>query len=191
MVSQGTAFVGDSEVSLIEIAGVVTLVTSACVLCVAILVGIRARHAVADGNAPVYRVRKYYAVALIAALAGILAFTLPRTPYGAYAAVEPAMRVEVTGVMWAWQLRRAGVSTAEALELPAGKVVEFDVTGGDVNHGFGVFDDQGRLLGQTQAMPGYVNRLRMVFDAPGVYHVLCLEFCGMGHHMMLAEFTVR
>jgi cytochrome c oxidase subunit 2 len=122
---------------------------------------------------------------------GALAFTLPRAPYGAYAAEEPAVRVQVTGIMWAWQLRQEGAREGDPLVLPAGKVIEFDVTGGDVTHGFGVYDDRGRLLGQTQAMPGYVNHLRVVFDTPGVYHALCLEFCGIGHHMMLSEFTVR
>lgn len=176
---------------MVQIAGLVTLVGTVCVLAVALFVAARAREAVPDGNAPVYRARKYYAVALVAALAGTLAFTLPRAPYAAYAAVEPAVHVDVTGIMWAWQLQRAGSPAGEPLVLPAGQVVEFDVTGGDVTHGFGVFDDQGHLLGQTQAMPGYVNHLRMVFGAPGTYHVLCLEFCGVAHHMMLTEFTVR
>jgi cytochrome c oxidase subunit II len=174
-----------------QIAALVSLVASACVLAVAIFVASRSRQAVADGNAPVYRVRKYYFVALVAGLAGTLAFTLPRAPYGAYAAVEPAIHVQVTGIMWAWQIHSAGVESAGPLVLPSGKVVEFDVTGGDVNHGFGVYDDEGRLLGQTQAMPGYVNHLRLVFDTPGRYHVLCLEFCGMAHHIMIAEFTVQ
>ena len=93
--------------------------------------------------------------------------------------------------MWSWQIQRAGGPPGAPLVLPSGKVIDFDVTGGDVNHGFGVYDPQGRLLGQTQAMPGYHNHLRMVFDVPGRYHVLCLEFCGIAHHVMLSEFTVR
>jgi cytochrome c oxidase subunit 2 len=44
---------------------------------------------------------------------------------------------------------------------------------------------------QTQAMPGYVNRLRMVFAQPGTYTVLCLEFCGMSHHRMRAVVEVQ
>ena len=174
-----------------QIAGLVTLVASLCVLGVALFVARRARQSVADGNAPVYRVRKYYAMALVAVLAGALAFTLPRTPYAAYAALKPAVHVEVTGAMWAWQMKRGGEEPAASLVLPAGKLIEFDVTAADVNHGFGVYDDQGHLLGQTQAMPGYVNDLRMVFDAPGRYHVLCLEYCSVGHHFMFSEFTVQ
>ncbi len=37
--------------------------------------------------------------------------------------------------------------------------VEFRVTSLDVNHGMAIFDPDGKLVGQTQAMPGYVNRL--------------------------------
>ncbi len=176
---------------MVQVAGLVTLLASVCVLGVALFVASRAREAVAGGNAPVYRVRKYYALVLVAGLAGALAFTLPRTPYAAYAAIEPAVHVEVTGGMWAWQMKRSGEEAATSLVLPVGKLIVFDVTAADVNHGFGVYDDQGRLLGQAQAMPGYVNHLRMVFDAPGQYHVLCLEYCSVGHHFMFSEFTVQ
>jgi cytochrome c oxidase subunit 2 len=46
------------------------------------------------------------------------------------------------------------------------------------------------LLFQVQAMPGYVNQVEYVFDKPGTYHVVCLEYCGVAHHAMTAEFTV-
>lgn len=39
-------------------------------------------------------------------------------------------------------------------------------------------------------MPGYVNRLVHTFDRPGRYRLLCLEFCGVVHHDMVAEFEV-
>lgn len=174
-----------------EIAALVALVASVCVVCAALFVGSRAREAMPDGNVPVYRARKYYAAGLVAVLVGGLVLTLPRVPYGAYAAVAPAVHVDATGRMWSWQLRRTDRAAGEPLVVPKGALIEFDVTAADVTHGFGVYDDQGRLLGQTQAMPGYVNHLRMVFDAPGRYHVLCLEYCGLAHHFMLSEFTVQ
>jgi cytochrome c oxidase subunit 2 len=171
-----------------QIAGLVALVVSVLVVLAALFVGLRAREAVPDGNAPVYRVRKYYALVLIGVLAGALAFTLPLTPYRAYAAVEPVMRVEVTGGMWNWQMKRSGEGP---FVIPAGKLIQFDVSSVDVNHGFGLYDDAGRLLGQAQVMPGYVNHLRVVFDKPGRYHVLCMEYCGVAHHVMFSEFTVQ
>ena len=39
-------------------------------------------------------------------------------------------------------------------------------------------------------MSDLVNRLHHVFERPGRYRVLCLEYCGLVHHDMLAEFTV-
>ncbi len=175
---------------MIAFVGIFSLVAALLVMAVAIFVMSRARVAVPDGNAPVYRVRRVYATVLIAVLVGALALTLGKTPYVAYAGEQPAIRVDVTGHMWSWELHLADDPSAP-LVLPRGKLIEFAVSSGDVNHGFGIYDDQGRLLGQTQAMPGYVNRLRMVFDEPGAYHVLCLEYCGLMHHNMLTEFNVQ
>jgi cytochrome c oxidase subunit 2 len=80
---------------------------------------------------------------------------------------------------------------AAPVQLPMGSLVEFRVTSFDVNHGFSVYSPDGHLLGQTQAMPGNVNRLRLRFPQPGRYTVLCLELCGMGHHRMRGVFDVK
>lgn len=95
---------------------------------------------------------------------------------------QPQVTVNVTGVQWAWMLSRH--------RLPAGIPIQFDVRGADVNHDFGIYDPQGRLVAQVQAMPGYVNRLVHVFRTPGSYTVRCLEYCGIAHHEMISSFTV-
>jgi cytochrome c oxidase subunit 2 len=84
--------------------------------------------------------------------------------------------------MWAWEFDRT--------HLPVGVPVVFHTTSSDVNHGFGVFDPKGRLLFQTQAMPGWVNKVAWTFGEPGRYRVLCLEYCGLVHHGMMAELEV-
>jgi cytochrome c oxidase subunit 2 len=71
----------------------------------------------------------------------------------------------------------------------SGRPVEFHVTSKDVNHGFAIYDQGLRIVAQTQAMPNYVNILRYTFPASGTYRVLCLESCGLAHHMMAAEIT--
>jgi cytochrome c oxidase subunit 2 len=43
---------------------------------------------------------------------------------------------------------------------------------------------------QTQAMPGYVNKLYHTFTKPGKYQILCMEYCGAAHHFMVTEFEV-
>ena len=68
--------------------------------------------------------------------------------------------------------------------------MEFHVTSKDVNHGFALYDPDMRIVAQTQAMPGYTNVLRYTFNEPGVYRVLCLEYCGVAHHEMTAEIKV-
>ncbi len=93
----------------------------------------------------------------------------------------PQFTVAVLGQMWSWVL-----STDE---VPVGKVVEFRVVSTDVNHGFGIYDESDRLVGQIQAMPGYVNRLLLTFNKPGAYRVLCLEYCSTGHKTMVARFS--
>lgn len=94
----------------------------------------------------------------------------------------PHVHVKATGIQWTWML--AGP------RIPAGVPVEFDVTSFDVNHDFGIYSPNGRLLAQVQAMPGYTNHLVYVFPAPGEYTVRCLEYCGLGHHKMTTVLTV-
>lgn len=133
----------------------------------------------ASGNAESGRRRLTWA--LLAAGVVITVVSLREWPH-AIAAGQDAVQVNATGGQWYWEIDTA--------ELPVGKTVVFNLHTKDVNHGFGVIDSSGRLLFQTQAMPGYVNKVQYVFDQPGDYRVLCLEFCGVGHHDMLDEFKV-
>lgn len=90
--------------------------------------------------------------------------------------------VEVVGGQWYW--------TVEPTSVEAGRTVEFRVTSADVNHGFAIYAPDGRIVTQTQAMPGYTNRLRYSFDEPGTYTLQCLEYCGIGHAPMTAAIEV-
>jgi hypothetical protein len=91
--------------------------------------------------------------------------------------------VPLNGGIWSREIgpvrNRGGnpvTSRDNAVTLPLGDAVELQVTAKDVNHGFGIYDEAGHLMAQTQAMPGYVNRLVSTFNAPGTYHLLCMEF---------------
>lgn len=174
-------------------AGWVSLICTLVVVGVALAIGLGARTAHAEGGASIRRARPYYFALLLATIVVGLVVFLGRTPYTAHMEVAPAASVDVVSKMWAWELKPSGGAAAPAgpLVLPAGKVVEFNVTSVDVNHGFGIYDETGMLVAQTQAMPGYVNHLRHVFDAPGRYRVVCMEYCGVIHHMMITELSVR
>ncbi|MCK9540284.1 cytochrome oxidase [Dokdonella sp.] len=109
--------------------------------------------------------------------------TLHRYPVPPQAGSLPADQVvDVLGRMWSWQITPASVR--------AGSLVEFRVTSGDVNHGFAIYAPDGRIVTQTQAMPGFTNRLLHRFAQPGTYTVQCLEYCGLGHAPMRASFQV-
>lgn len=133
------------------------------------------------------RVRSYLFWLLILAGAGLSFATLQPWPHGAEArsdGAEPGepLVVTATASQWYWEL-----STDE---IPVGRPITFAVTSTDVNHGFAIYDEDLRVVTQIQAMPGYVNELHHVFTRPGRYQVLCLEYCGLVHHDMMAELIV-
>jgi cytochrome c oxidase subunit 2 len=125
------------------------------------------------------------------------ALSVPRLPYPR--GQIPDKVVYVTAKQFAFAITEKPVrtdeefeaaTTAEPIKVPMNALIEFRVTSRDVNHGFSLYAPDGELLGQTQAMPGYVNRLFMRFDRPGTYLALCLEYCGIAHHQMRGVFEV-
>lgn len=109
---------------------------------------------------------------------GISLFDLPYASGGAAGRTV----VKVTGGQFFWSLAPDRV--------PAGTRVRLDVTSVDVNHGFGIYDPHGHLIGSVQAMPGYHNDLDLDLTEPGVYQIRCLEYCGLSHSTMESSFTV-
>ncbi len=127
-----------------------------------------------------YWLRKRWLAFLVALLVLVVGLSLFRLPY---ASGGGRTVVKVTGGQFYWII--------DPPEIPVDTPIRFDVTSKDVNHGFGVYDPHGRLIGSVQAMPGYTNALDLTFHTPGVYRVLCFEYCGLDHHVMQGSFTVR
>ena len=146
--------------------------------------------------AGLYKIRSGYFIILVLAIVATLTITLSskRMPYPQLQSGEPDIIVEATGIIWSWDLKikgkQEGEDATDGLVLPAGKIVDFVVNTEDVTHGFGVYNSDGKLILQTQVMPGYANKVRHKFK-PGVYHVFCMEYCGQLHHNMFAKFTVQ
>jgi cytochrome c oxidase subunit 2 len=134
----------------------------------------------ATGNVEGYRSGLFWALVVLG-LAVAFA-TLRPWPYDVSAA-GVAVTVTATGSQWSWEIAPQ--------VWPVGQPIIFKVTSNDVNHGFGVYDPDGNMLFQTQAMPGYVNQVRYSFTKPGKYRVLCMEYCGLVHHEMLDEIEVK
>lgn len=145
----------------------------------------------------IYKIRTKYIYFLLTVIFVSLFFVFNNTPYYK-SEKKPDQIVSVIAKKWLWQLRKGNFrndylfsSETENIEISKNKIVEFQVTSDDVNHGFGIYNEKGNLLGQVQAMPNYVNNLLISFNEPGVYQVLCMEYCGVGHHVMQAFFRVK
>jgi cytochrome c oxidase subunit 2 len=128
-----------------------------------------------------YLLRKGWLGLLIAIGVFVVGISLFYLPY-ATGGVGGRTQVKVTSGQFFWSLTPNRVR--------AGTPIRFDVSSVDVNHGFGLFDPQGHLIGSVQAMPGYVNRLDLTLSEPGVYRIRCLELCGLNHSAMEGSFTV-
>jgi len=149
-----------------------------------------------------YGIRKVLFLVSLVAVIGILATTLPKTPYEAQhdesAEVDRIIYVAARQFNFIWS--EQPITDAEDInqvpqlrevDLAPGSTVEFRVTSVDVTHGFGLYGPERQRIAQTQAMPGYINRLRVRVDKPGQYLVLCLEYCAAGHHYMRSSLNVR
>ena len=85
--------------------------------------------------------------------------------------------------MWMFDLNKG----ATEIKIPVGSVVDIFVTSKDVVHGFHLQGTDVNIM----AIPGTVGYMRVKFKHPGVYHVVCHEFCGVGHHAMQAKIIVQ
>lgn len=128
-----------------------------------------------------YWLRARWLALLVAIGALVIALSLFDLPYATGDATGRT-EVEVTAGQFFW--------TLEPNRVPVGTPVRFDVTSVDVNHGFGIYDPHGRLIGSVQAMPDYHNQLDLTLDTAGVYRIRCLEFCGFLHSTMESAFVV-
>lgn len=130
-----------------------------------------------------YAIRRWWFGALLLLGAAVAYATLSPFPVSEQRArSQTAQVVDAVARQWSWELSQTRVK--------AGTPVQFNVSSLDVNHGFAIYGPNDRILTQAQAMPGYTNRLLYTFHEVGKYRVMCLEYCGLAHHAMVAEFEV-
>ena len=128
-----------------------------------------------------YWLRKRWLALLVVIGVFVVGISLFDLPYASGGAGGRTI-VKVTGGQFFWSLVPD--------QVPAGTRIRFDVTSIDVNHGFGLYDPHGHLIGSVQAMPGYHNKLDLTLGEAGVYRIRCLELCGLNHSTMQDTFTV-
>lgn len=74
--------------------------------------------------------------------------------------------------MWTFEPKRVVV--------PAGSTLDIYVTSKDVTHGFQIQKTNVNLMVE----PGVVTNARVHIDKPGIYPIICHEYCGVAHENM-------
>lgn len=107
---------------------------------------------------------------------------------------EGALVVQARGSQWFWEFTypEQGIKTKEALVLPVGRPVYFQITSADVIHSFWVpafrvkIDAVPGLVTSTGATPDRTGR----FQQEDSFRVQCAELCGLGHAAMAVPVMV-
>lgn len=119
----------------------------------------------------------YWGVAVVAFLVVVLGGTILQIPYWkSERAGKVPQTVNVTGRQFAW--------TVDPPRVRIGEKTRFRVRSADVSHGLGVYDPDDVLIKQVNVAPGRTQDFIITFDRAGTYKLLCLEFCGVDHHLM-------
>lgn len=172
----------NSTAVVIGIAYAVTVVLGSVV---ALALARSATRAAETDHRKLARRENAWLAVVIVLLVSLLLSTIWLTPYGdeEEAAAAGTRVIEVTGAQFAW--------TLEPRQAAVGERIEFRIRSADVNHAFGLYDPDDRLVFQVQAMPDKLQKEYATLTKPGVYRIVCLEFCGVSHHVMLSRLVVR
>jgi cytochrome c oxidase subunit 2 len=127
----------------------------------------------------------------VVVLSALLTYSFSLGPSLQGPVASDALRVEVIGKQWWWEVRylpagnKEPVISANELRIPTGEPVEVLLESTDVIHSFWVPS----LAGKTDMIPGRTNRLVLQADRPGVYRGQCAEYCG-GPHALMAFYVI-
>lgn len=75
----------------------------------------------------------------------------------------------------------------QEIRVPRRVPVTFRLTSPDVIHGFQIVQTNGNAM----VVPGYVSQFTTEFADAGEYLIVCNEYCGLGHHNMMARLIVE
>ena len=104
----------------------------------------------------------------------------------ARASLDNAIRIDVTGHQWWWELSYRGDSPSDdfnavnELHVPVGRPVVLRLRADDVIHSLWVPS----LAGKKDLIPGRTATMSFRADRPGRYRGQCAEFCGFQHAFM-------
>ena len=92
---------------------------------------------------------------------------------------EKTYQVFMVAKMWSF--------TPDKIYIPVGSDVDFYLTSNDVVHGFNIAEKNVNLM----AIFGGVGKTTVRFDKPGIYNIVCHEYCGIGHQFMHGQVIVN
>jgi cytochrome c oxidase subunit II len=92
---------------------------------------------------------------------------------------EKTYQVFSVASMWQFQ--------PSEIYVPVGSEVDFYLTSKDVVHGFNISKKNLNMM----AVYGTINKTTVKFTEPGVYDIVCHEYCGAGHQNMHAQVIVN
>ena len=93
-------------------------------------------------------------------------------------APPPGADIYLLSRMWQW---------SPVLKLKKDTEYTLHLSSADVNHGFSLFPVNINI----QVVPGYDYALRVTPNKAGDFRVICNEFCGIGHHLMIGKVIVE
>jgi cytochrome c oxidase subunit 2 len=93
-------------------------------------------------------------------------------------APPPGSDIYLLGRMWSW---------TPVLRLRRGSEYMLHLSSLDVNHGFSMLP----LNVNIQVVPGYDYGLRVTPSESGDFRIVCNEFCGINHHVMVGRVIVE
>ncbi len=84
------------------------------------------------------------------------------------------------GQQFAWTFQYPNGQIYPTMHLPLDRPVLLNITSRDVIHSFWV----PQFAQKADAVPGIDDRLVITPDKLGIYPVICVELCGLGHALM-------
>jgi cytochrome c oxidase subunit 2 len=99
---------------------------------------------------------------------------------------EPGLRHMGDNAYTAHFLAQTWFFKPDEICVPVGADVSFAVTSKDVVHGFIIEGHNVNMM----LVPGEISRTRASFNRVGTFRIICHEYCGSGHHTMIAKIIV-
>lgn len=95
-------------------------------------------------------------------------------------APPPGGEVYLEARAFAWQ---------PVIQLQRGETYRFLVSSRDLQHGFSLVMPPHSI--NFQILPGFVSVFELTPEEAGEFPLICNEFCGLGHHLMIGRIVVK